>query len=327
MAHEFHSGIMMNGERAWHKLGEVIEGTLPAREAFTRADALFNVEKRPLFVKDADGNLQQIEQRVAVCRMDNNVVLGTVSPQYELIQNETLCQLAEMLRDDIIMDTVVVLKKGARVAFTGKIIGTDASIVEGDKIHRNFVGYLGHDGMTSFGGIFTDVRVVCQNTLGFAQGDGARSGKQFSVNHTKIGVAQIDEILRNIDVARQTFGKHVEEYKRMAEAPMDFEGYKKWLSHLYNMPSVQTPEGIRHGSIDDSPRKWEKLRNAYVGGYGTSLDGVQGTVWGGYNAVTEVETSLRDGKLSTRFQSATWGQGSRVVERARESALQLCGVN
>jgi phage/plasmid-like protein (TIGR03299 family) len=326
MAHNFHSGIMMNGERAWHGLGEVIEGTLPAREAFTRAGALFEVEKRPLFVKNEDV-YQQIDQRVAVCRMDNNEVLGTVSPQYELIQNETLCQLAEMLRDDIIMDTVVVLKKGAKIAFTGKILGTDASIVEGDKIHRNFVGYLGHDGMTSFGGMFTDIRVVCQNTLGFAQADGARTGKQFSVNHTKIGIAQIDEIMRNIDVARQTFGKHVEEYKRMAETPMDFESYKTWLGHLYNLPSVATPEGIRHGTIEDSPRKWEKLRNAYAGGYGTHFDGVQNTVWGGYNAVTEVETSLRDGKLSTRFQSATWGQGSRVVERARASALQLCGVN
>jgi phage/plasmid-like protein (TIGR03299 family) len=326
MAHNFHSGIMMNGKRAWHSLGEVIEGTLPAREAFTRAGALFEVEKRPLFVKNED-DYQQIDQRVAVCRSDNGVVLGTVSPQYELIQNEILCQLAEMLRDDIIMDTVVVLKKGAKVAFTGKILGTDASIVEGDKIHRNFVGYLGHDGMTSFGGIYTDIRVVCMNTLGFAQKDGARTGKQFSINHTKIGIAQIDEILKNIDVARQTFGKHVEEYKRMAETPMDFEGYKIWLGHLYNMPSVTTPEGIRHGTIEDSPRKWEKLRNAYVGGYGAHIDGVSGTVWGGYNAVTEVETSLRDGTLSTRFQSATWGQGSRVVDRARESALQLCGVN
>jgi phage/plasmid-like protein (TIGR03299 family) len=329
MAHNFTSGVMLNDEKAWHGLGEVIEGTLPAREAFTRAGALFTVEKTPLYVLGSEGQPAEVESRVAVRRSDNQHVLGTVSPNYEIIQNETLCQMAEMLRDDIIMDTVVVLKDGAKVAFTGKILGTETDVLPGDKIHRNIVGYLGHDGYTSFGGIFTDIRVVCQNTLGFAQQDGQRSGKQFTIAHNKIGVGQIDQVLRNIDVARQTFGQHVEDYQRMAETPLEFEAYKAWLGHLYKMPAVKEDGSnyLRPGTIEDAPQKWNKLRNAWVGGYGAHISGVNGTVWGAYNAITEVETSLRtEGKTSTRLQSATWGHGARVVDRARASALDLCTV-
>ena len=325
MASEFTSGILLNGKEAWHGEGEVLEGTLPAREAFTRADALFQVQKTPLYVLNANGDPVEVDSRVAVQRTDTMDILGTVSLNYEIIQNEILCQMAEMLRDDIIMDTVVVLKGGAKVAFTGKIVGTETDVLPGDKIHRNIVGYLGHDGYTSFGGVFTDIRVVCQNTLGFAQQDGKRSGKQFVINHNKVGVSQIDAVLRNIDVARQSFGQHVEEYQRMADTKLDYEAYRSWLSHLYKMPTVRDDNGkFRAGSIEDAPVKWNKLRNAWVGGFGSHIEGVNGTVWGAYNAVTEVETSLRtEGKTSTRLQSATWGQGARVVERARESALQL----
>ena len=42
---------MMNDKAAWHGLGEVIEGTLPAGEAFRRAEALFPVTTSPLYAK------------------------------------------------------------------------------------------------------------------------------------------------------------------------------------------------------------------------------------------------------------------------------------
>ena len=98
MSHEFTSGVMLNDQAAWHGLGEVITGTIPAREAFTRADALFKVEKTPLYILGPDGQPVEVDSRVAVKRGDNHHILGTVSPNYEIIQNETLCQMAEMLR-------------------------------------------------------------------------------------------------------------------------------------------------------------------------------------------------------------------------------------
>ena len=50
MPANFTSGWLGNGERAWHGQGVVTDGTLPAREAFETAEALFTVEKRELMV-------------------------------------------------------------------------------------------------------------------------------------------------------------------------------------------------------------------------------------------------------------------------------------
>lgn len=319
---------MMNNQPAWHGLGEVVEGTLPAREAFTRANALFEVAKSPLqFTNPITGETTDDDQSCATYRTDTGKKIGTVSPTYEIIQNEQLCQFAEMLRDDVEMETVVVLKGGAKIAFSAKILGTDASIVEGDIVHRRLNGYLSHDGTSSFGGMFSDIRIVCQNTLGYAMDDANKHGKQFKISHTKLGVSQIDATLRSIDVARQTFHKDIECYKLMAETSMNFDSYRTWLTSLYNMPSVKQDDGnLRPGSIEDSKIKWNKLKNAWAGGYGSHIPGVADTVWGAYNSITEVETSLRDAPASRNIATVNGYYVRQIISKAKEQALELCTV-
>lgn len=319
---------MMNNQPAWHGLGEVVEGTLPAREAFTRANALFEVAKTPLqFTNPITGETIDDDQSCATYRTDTGKKIGTVSPTYEIIQNEQLCQFAEMLRDDVEMETVVVLKGGAKIAFSAKILGTDASIVEGDIVHRRLNGYLSHDGTSSFGGMFSDIRIVCQNTLGYAMDDANKHGKQFKISHTKLGVSQIDATLRSIDVARQTFHKDIECYKLMAETSMNFDSYRTWLTSLYNMPSVKQDDGnLRPGSIEDSKIKWNKLKNAWAGGYGSNIPGVADTVWGAYNSITEVETSLRDAPISRNIATVNGYYVRQIINKAKEQALELCTV-
>ncbi len=90
----FTSGWLGNGERAWHGLGTVTEGTLPAREAFETADALFTVEKRELHVpidvnRPGDTYLAghgavefHPSGTYAVVRTDTPALLGVVSRQY-----------------------------------------------------------------------------------------------------------------------------------------------------------------------------------------------------------------------------------------------------
>ena len=319
---------MMNNQPAWHGLGEVVEGTLPAREAFTRANALFEVAKAPLqFTNPITGETIDDDQSCATYRTDTGKKIGTVSPTYEIIQNEQLCQFAEMLRDDVEMETVVVLKGGAKIAFSAKILGTDASIVEGDIVHRRLNGYLSHDGTSSFGGMFSDISIVCQNTLGYAMDDANKHGKQFKISHTKLGVSQIDATLRSIDVARQTFHKDIECYKLMAETSMNFDSYRTWLTSLYNMPSVKQDDGnLRPGSIEDSKIKWNKLKNAWAGGYGSHIPGVADTVWGAYNSITEVETSLRDAPASRNIATVNGYYVRQIISKAKEQALELCTV-
>jgi phage/plasmid-like protein (TIGR03299 family) len=357
MAHEFTSGVFMHATPAWHGLGQVLEGTLPAEEAFRRAGALFPVEQLQLWAGDiksqdllnavaraADREFsspeertahiqealeQQLvsmrENRVAIWRPDERKVLGTASPGYKIIPNQRLLDFASALREEVDMDTVVVLRGGAKVAFTAKIRGTDRQVVPGDKIYRNIVGYLGHDGSTAFGGMFTDIRVVCANTLGYAQGDANRHGRQFTIKHTENDVAQIDHIIGSIDIARQSFDQVVDEYQAMREVPMTTELYRHWLERVYQVPDVRLPDGdTRPGRIDDMPRKWAQLEKAWNYGLGRDIPGVAGTLYAGLNAITEVETSqLTQGAGKRRMHSTLFGTGGAVVKRANQLAREL----
>lgn len=354
MAHEFTSGIMMHQQPAWHGLGEVIEGTLPAEEAFRRAGALFPVEtlqlhagdlSNPALLRDLEAavlaNPEQSyntlhatlqrhlismqDNRIGIWRPDDRKILGTASPGYQVIPNQRLLDFASALREECDMDTVVVLRGGTKVAFTAKIRGTDNQVVPGDKVHRNICGYLGHDGSTGFGGMFTDIRIVCANTLGYAQSDANRHGRQFLIRHTDNDIAQIDSIIASVDMARQSFGQVVDEYRAMREVPMTTELYRHWLEQVYQVPPVTTDSGdTRPGRIEDMPRKWSQLEHAWNYGLGRDIPGVSGTLYAGLNAVTEVETSqLTKGAGKRRMHSALFGAGASVVKRANLLAREL----
>jgi hypothetical protein len=50
MAHQFSSGVFFNSQPAWHKLGTVLDGTQPAREAFATANADWSTISTPVLI-------------------------------------------------------------------------------------------------------------------------------------------------------------------------------------------------------------------------------------------------------------------------------------
>lgn len=361
MSSEFYSGVFMHGQRAWHSLGDVVEGTMPAPEAFRRAEALFPVELLELHAGDLNSSelleavaraadrhfdtpdqrhdaialaikshlVSMKENRVGIWRPDTRKVLGTAAPGYTVIPNQRLLDFANAIREEVDMDAVIVLREGAKVAFTAKIRGTDNEVVPGDPVHRNIVGYLGHDGSTGFGGLFTNIRVVCANTLGMAQNDAARHGRQFIIRHNENDVAQIDHILSNIDIARRSFAEVVDDYRAMREVPMSIDLYRHFLERIYQPKPVELPGGeTRPGTCDDMPRKWAQLEHAWNYGLGRDVPGVANTLYWGLNAVTEVETSQKTkGAGKRRFHSAVFGSGAGIVRQANAVARELVAAN
>jgi hypothetical protein len=97
MAHQFSSGVFCYNKPAWHRLGIVVDGTLPAREAFRIANADFQVAGRPVF----DADMQLIPGYQAITRMDTGRTLSVMTETYAPIQNESLIRIAEALHEDI----------------------------------------------------------------------------------------------------------------------------------------------------------------------------------------------------------------------------------
>ena len=325
MPANFTSGWLGNGERAWHGEGVVTEGTLPAREAFETADALFTVQKRELFyeVSHADETYDEgygaapivssaPSSHFAVVRTDTQQLLGVVSKQYEIVQNDSLLRMAEFIREEVDMDCVIVLSDGAKVCFTATLRGAATDIVPGDTVKRRIVGYLGHDGKTGCGAKFTNIRVVCQNTLTAALGE---SGAHSSITHKNGANNNFDALINSIDVARQDFVTECELMKEFSRRSMGVDAFRKFVDEVYNIDE------------DQIFRKREKLETAFQHGYGWEY--APHSVWSAVNAITQVETSTRGttaAKGRAQFARGTFGAGAQISKKAFAVARDLVGA-
>ena len=316
MPANFTSGWLGNGEHAWHGMGVVTDGTLPAREAFETADALFTVEKRELQypVWDHETNYIGVQQSgtFGVVRTDTQALLGVVSSQYEIVQNDSLLRMAEFIREEVDMDCVIVLSHGAKVCFTATLRGAQTDIVPGDTVKRRIVGYLGHDGKTGCGAKFTNIRVVCQNTLTAALNE---SGAQSSITHKGTANANFDKLINSIDVARQDFVTECDLMREFSRASMGLDSFREFCDEIYNVEEGQTF------------RKRKHLDNAFYNGFGANF--APASVWSAVNAITQIETSTRNttrAKGNAQFARGTFGAGAQISKRAFKLAAELVGA-
>ena len=318
MPSNFTSGWLGNGERAWHGQGVVTPGTLPAREAFETADALFSVEKRELSYPCnrlwEDGSPCDLYNNrpagvFGVVRTDSQLLLGVVTKQYEIVQNESLLRMAEFIREEADMDCVIVLSDGAKVCFTATLRGAETDIVPGDTVKRRIVGYLGHDGKTGCGAKFTNIRVVCQNTLTAAlSGTGASS----SITHKGTANANFDALINSIDVSRQDFVTECELMREFSRTAMSMSAFNEYVDEVYN---------VNEGDI---LRKRQKLEQAFRTGYGSEYASF--SLWNGFNAITQLETSTRGqtaAKSRAQFARGTFGLGAQISKKAFSIAQEL----
>ena len=313
MPANFTSGWLGNGERAWHGLGVVEEGTRPARQAFELANALFGVEKRPSYIL-TKANAWVETGKFAIVRTDNEVQLGHVSDKYEIVPNDSLLRMAEFIREEADMDSVVVLNDGAKVCFTATLKGAAQDIVQGDTVKKRIVGYLGHDGLTGCGALYTTIRVVCTNTFAAAVN---QSRKHVSIRHASGANANFDALIKSIDCARESFAQECELFREFAQYQFTMADFNQYVSDVYDADQADLADG--------KFRKQTKLLRAYRGGLG-ARDFAPYTLWSAVNAVTEVETSTKTGTLKQRqskFKSANFGQGLQYSRKAIEVAKEL----
>ena len=313
------SGWLGNGESSIYNSGVVTEGTLPAAEAFETAGALFTVEKRELQLPrpsclDSTETVMEPTGVYGVVRTDTHALLGVVSKQYEVVQNTSLLRMAEFIREEVEMDSVVLLKHGEKVCFTANIRGAAMDVVPGDTINRRLVGYLGHDGKTGCGAIFTNVRVVCQNTLVAA----LRSENKVSVWHKTGAEQNFDRLIQSIDVARESFTNEVELMQFMAQTPIAASDFRELLERVY---ASEIPEGKQ---LDDL-RKYPKLVHAYHDGLGARSFAPY-TLWSAVNSITQIETSTMVGTKAQQqraFARANFGAGFSTSQRAMQEAQKM----
>lgn len=335
MAHQFSSGVFCYNKPAWHRLGVVIDGTLPAREAFRIANADFQVAGRPVF----DADMQPIPGYQAITRMDTGSTLSVMTETYKPIQNAALIKIAEALHEDINMDAVCVLSDGKKVTFTARIRGAEGDVIPGDPVQQYLIGCTSHDGSIPFQLLFSPIRVVCQNTLSAALGLASNQryrDNSIRIRHTKNADSLIERLPELVDIRRRQFIGGLAELRHMAATPCSMVQFRQYVSTVFADQLQGTVNDVRGDkstarpkALEDLPA-WSSILRKFDGeAIGADLAASRGTAWGAYQAVTEYishesgRAKRADQAARQRFESLYWGKSAETIQRAHSHAMSI----
>lgn len=268
-------------------------------------------ELQPLVTLDAAGSPLPVEHHCAVVRNDNNRVLGVVGRQYGVIGNDVIARnAAKIAGDGACVETGGNIRGGAQVWYLISV--GDSYRINGDSSAMK--SYLlfssAHDGSRGYQGLFTDVRVVCANTLALALG--GRS--QFNIRHTSNGEIRAEEAA-----------------DLLAEAVQHQAAFRAWANHMANnrwsLPLMRelAKQLLPAKDEADVPTVTANNRERMVELFeaGDGHDSIRGTAWAAINAVSQwcdhertVRGKSDEQRRDNRLQSIWFGQSAATKRKA-----------
>lgn len=287
-------------EDAWHKLGTVVPSELTAEEALEFAHlAGWNVRKEPIYVQNADQSLMLIDDKFATVRTHPYTqepdVLGVVGRHYSPIQNEDHAGLLNALVDEsgAIFQTAGSLRGGKETFITMKLPET-IKIGGVDGIDTYIAGLNSHDGSKSFQFLVTPIRIVCANTQAMAI---ASAHSRFSIRHTKSGADGIIQQAREtLSMTFNYLDAFQQEAEKLVQQSFTDTQFDQLIQRLYPTNTEMTDR-----VFDNQIAHQDALVQRWVNS--DTMNGIQGTRWGAYQAVTEyldhyVKVAGKDGETA-----------------------------
>lgn len=301
----------------WHGLGVPVDPNVPLLEMANKygldwqvyAEQMYRINRasdRPQFI--------EVENQVALVRGDTDLVLGTCTRDYKIFQNSEGFAALQTLIDSgrVRMDTVGSLKGGKIVwgLLTMPEDGT-LSVDAGDNVTRNILFSWGHDGKTGLAFGFTDIRVVCMNTIRMAWN--SELSRLLRVSHRGQVSANVDMIVKAIDTSNMEFKATVDDYRKMLNTHINSSDVRQYVKTVLQLEEKDSNK--RATNLID------KVSNLAHLGVGNGP--YASTVWGAFNAVTEQLSHYAGRNADNRFASLWFGQNSNVLKRAHDEALKL----
>lgn len=276
-------------ESAWHRLGTTFGELMTAEQALTAAHlADWNVRKLDLTAHqlDADGvTTLDVPAHKATARTNPvtgaTEILGTVGKGYAPVQNEEQAAFLSALVDEggAFIETAGALRGGRSVFVTCKL-PTSMLIGGVDRVDLYLAALNGHDGSTAFKAIASPVRVVCANTENAAL---RRAAQSWSTRHTTNATRAIDEARQSLSLTFAYAAAFEAEAEAMIQTSVADDEFEQIIAGLYGAPTDTDTARTRTSKI----AKLDTIRGLYHDA--PTQDGVRGTRWGVYNAVTEFE--------------------------------------
>ncbi|MCX6137510.1 MAG: DUF932 domain-containing protein [Ignavibacteriales bacterium] len=308
------ASMFYSGEVPWHQLGRRLNKPATAGEAMQAARLDYTVVKRPLKAIINGRQHADVPNAFATVRMDTNQVLGVVGSRYEPVQNKDAFNFFDPLvdRDEAIYHTAGVLGCGEKIWLLAKLPDYIRVGKKGDPIEKFVLLYNSHDGSSHIRVKMTPIRVVCNNTLTCAlQGTEA----EVRIKHT------------------QSAGEKLQEAHKILEL---YNGLYQQLDYIFNRMSLRKVTGQQlleyvKTLIPDNPEaesntRTENTRSHIIRLHDDTAEAAmhKGSLFGAYNAVTELVDHYGQSNPSKQLKSMWFGgSGEQLKRRAYELAESM----
>ena len=308
------------GDVPWHGLGTQVPERVTAQEMIESAGLDWEVELRPARGArkiNKKGEFSRYEV-VRIPRPNSDeveILLGVVSRRYQPLQNKEAFAFFDPIvcEERAYFETAGALGEGERIWVLAKLPGA-MEIVRGDECFKYLLLSNTHSGEGSVVVKFTSIRVVCQNTLMIAIDDGQ---KAYRVRHSKMMQFRLDELADFLAMTQRVFQRTEDEFKRLACVVMTGDRLQHFLDAVFPRTEKQKMEEV-------IPPRWTYVREMFESQPDLQVDGVRGTLWGAYNAVTRFEDykqPKQDEVMDQRLDRTWFGSGADIKLRALDKAL------
>jgi phage/plasmid-like protein (TIGR03299 family) len=321
-------------EKAWHGLGQIVDQYPTSAEALKFAGLDYTVEKRKLFTygnENQNGNPDtdiiipeiKVPNFFATVRTDNEMVLGVVGKDYEVVQNVDAFSFFDAIvgGEGIQYETAGALGKGERIFITAKLPGY-IKVANDDLIEQYLFLTTSHDGFGSITAAFTPVRIVCQNTLNAALRNHSNSIK---IRHTANAKDRLEQAHKVMGISNQLFTQLEQVFNSWTKVRISDNEVRK-LIQLAMVPNKEVLNNLQAGKQDDLSTCFKNIcDNAFeyaMSNPSQQQETTKGTLFGAYNAVTGYFQNVRHYKNDeAKLKSILFGGTAQI---RTQTAFNLC---
>ena len=307
------------GDTPWHGLGNQLPAQQPIEICAQQAGMAWTIETAPVqYAVQTIGRLQELcafdEQKV-LYRSDTKAALSVVGQRYHVVQPSEVLEFYRDLTEVSCfeLETAGVLKGGRKFWALART-GQETAIKGTDLVKGYLLLATSCDGTLATTATPTTVRVVCNNTLTIAL-NGASSAIKVP-HHTRFDAQAVK---RQLGIAVTQWDGFMYRMRTLAERKVKSHEAMNFFLKVLCQPSEDDQ------AVLTNERALKKVQALYDGqGRGAELTAAKGTAWGLLNAVTEfVDHERRARSQEYRLDSALFGQGASLKQRALDQALQL----
>ena len=310
------AAIAYAGKTPWHGLGRQLSEGATIEQWTQEAGLGYRVETSDVqYSTPAVTGLQVWPDRKVLTRSDTGAPLAVVSKDYKVVQPGEVMDFFRKLTDigGFEMETAGALSHGRRVWALARV-GDGAPVVDGDLVKPYLLLGTSYDGTMATIAKFTAIRVVCNNTITPAVNSTAdETDKGYLKSSVRVLHSErfdADAVRLQLGIVANQFERFMVQSRQLAGVQLsaiDADLFVKELLKPYHTSSLRIEES----------RAYKRVMQLFNGAsIGNELAGA--TRWGMLNAVTQLVDHERGRSDNTRLESAWFGTGSALKNRALE---------